>query len=386
MPSNLKPPKMGPEPTILSRKEVDALYETFEAVIVALEQLKVDYIVTGGSLLGAIRQHSILFRDDDIDIAIIGKGAYSRVSQNLQGLLGEDFQYVIAPWEGGDRVRPKKMPSVFLDLFCLCWYETMEQLIDVIGVKKNGQRQSDDYIDGITSSIRKCSISQSETTSLFPFWHFSTRKAVEMWTKEVYREHELFPLSRNPKFGPLEGIKGPRMPVLLLKRAFGLDCFDVYYQSGSLMVAKEANKQQGEIGDSNGDLLKPLVLNGGTWQGSEKAPLEEEVSLARCALNHTILILSIALVSSTITLVSTTTLVSSTITLVSTTTVNAPTHDTPLHFALFFPALFAYAASRPCQAATDSPRERTVVYISSRAIHTRRGVATRDSRVESGTS
>jgi hypothetical protein len=51
---------MGPEPTILSRKEVDALYATFEAVVAALEQLKVDYIVTGGSLLGAIRQHSIL--------------------------------------------------------------------------------------------------------------------------------------------------------------------------------------------------------------------------------------------------------------------------------------------------------------------------------------
>jgi hypothetical protein len=137
--SNFKPPKMGPEPMILSQKEVDALYETSEAIVAALEQLEVDYIVTGGTLFGAIWQHSILFCDDDVDIAIIGKGAYDKVSQNLQGLLGKDFQYVIAPWEGGDRVRPKKTPSIFLDLFCLYRYETMEQLIDVIGVKKNGQ-------------------------------------------------------------------------------------------------------------------------------------------------------------------------------------------------------------------------------------------------------
>ena len=64
-------PKQGPEPTLLSRKEVDALYETFDVVRKALDKLDVDYIVTGGSLLGAIRQHSILFCDDDIDIAII---------------------------------------------------------------------------------------------------------------------------------------------------------------------------------------------------------------------------------------------------------------------------------------------------------------------------
>jgi hypothetical protein len=34
---------MGPEPTLLSRKEFDALYETLEVVIAALAQLKVDY-------------------------------------------------------------------------------------------------------------------------------------------------------------------------------------------------------------------------------------------------------------------------------------------------------------------------------------------------------
>ena len=49
----------GPSPVLLSHKEIDALYNTLEVVTKALEQLDIDYIVTGGSLLGAIRQHSI---------------------------------------------------------------------------------------------------------------------------------------------------------------------------------------------------------------------------------------------------------------------------------------------------------------------------------------
>ncbi len=48
---------MGPKPLLLSRKEVDTLYirSMFEAVINALKVLNIDYIVTGGTLLGSIR-------------------------------------------------------------------------------------------------------------------------------------------------------------------------------------------------------------------------------------------------------------------------------------------------------------------------------------------
>lgn len=267
---------MGPSPTLLSRKEVDALYETLAAVIRCLDELKVDYIVTGGSLLGAIRQHSILFCDDDVDIAIIDRedGAYDKVSEHLQELLGKDFLYSIKPWEGGDKVRPKHMSNVFLDVFCLRRYETQKELVDAIGVKKNGKPQSQEYLDSILNSIETCT--QSEATPLYPCWHFNTRKAIEMWTNEVYKEHELFPITQDLKFGPLEGIKGPRMPVLLLKRAFGKDCFDVYYQSASHKVMKNSNKQQGDYGDCNGDHFKPLVLEGGTWETAEKVPLQED--------------------------------------------------------------------------------------------------------------
>ena len=95
---------LGPEPTLISRKEVDALYETLAAVRAALDRLAVDYILTGGSLLGAVRQHSLLFCDDDIDVTIIdtidehGTTAYERVSQRLGTELGEDFSYTIRPY------------------------------------------------------------------------------------------------------------------------------------------------------------------------------------------------------------------------------------------------------------------------------------------------
>lgn len=102
-----------------------------------------------------------------------------------------------------------------------------------MGVKANGQTQPDDYVDGIVDTIHSCAFSQGEWTPLGPFWQFHTRKAIELWPKEAYREHELVPLDRHLPFRPLDGIGGPRMPVLLLQRAFGNDCFDVYNASAS---------------------------------------------------------------------------------------------------------------------------------------------------------
>ena len=297
-------PSMGPEPTLLSRKEVDALYETMQVVVKALSQLQVEYIITsGGSLLGAIRQHSILFCDDDIDIAILdiddnnksssstnsSCNAYDKVSTNLQQLLGPNYQYQIRPWEGGDRVRPKQMNNVFVDIFVLRRYNNMDELKSVIGIKKNGQPQSDQYVHDIVQTIQECATAQGETAPLFPLWHFHTRKAIEMWPKEVYRHDELFPLCRTLRFGPLTGIQGPRMPVLLLKRAFGPDCFEVYYQSGSHQTNTKtgASFSSSSFSSSNhqhhtakkdnndGDFLPPLVSLGGMWEGGTKQKLSD---------------------------------------------------------------------------------------------------------------
>ncbi len=157
---------LGPEPTLLSRREVDALYETLQAVTNALKSLRVEYIVTGGSLLGAIRQHSILFCDDDIDIAIIetdsegGTSTYDHVALNLQQELGSGYIYSKRPWEGGDKVRPTRMPSVFLDLFTIRRFDSLAQLIDLVATKKNGQPQSVEYVQDIVSKVQECTVTQ----------------------------------------------------------------------------------------------------------------------------------------------------------------------------------------------------------------------------------
>ncbi|KAL3933839.1 MAG: hypothetical protein SGBAC_010228, partial [Bacillariaceae sp.] len=324
-----KPPKtpLGPEPTLLSRKQVDALYETIRVVQTALTRLNVDFIVTGGSLLGAIRQHSILFCDDDIDIAVLdydGTVYEQIVVPNLQQTLDdvvkeenerdatrkkknpESFVFQIKPWEGGDRIRPKRMNTVFVDLFVLRSYQTEQDLLQVIGRKKNGQPQSQEYIDSVLGKLTRSAYSQGEADSLYPCWQFSTRKAIEMWSKEVYRESELFPLRDDLKMGPVTKIKGPAQPVRLLKRAFGEDCFHVYYQSVSHVGGtnnasgnkneKEPNIQpdksegastsnqdqthrQGPQHDKDSQkkkiMLKPLVSAAGTWEQNPKVPLEE---------------------------------------------------------------------------------------------------------------
>ena len=326
--------RAGPEPLLLSRKEIDVLYDVFDVLRKALALLQVEYIVTGGSLLGAVRQHSILFCDDDIDIAVLddcdcecnstvpahdndddeeeeeesGSVYESVVVPHLQSALdavvadktnGNDKDndkkciYQIKPWEGGDRIRSKRYNSVFVDLFVLRKYPTLKSFLSVIGVKRNGQAQPESYVNSILDKIKNSTATATTTRtrtrttamattnddddsseqndanssnngadaarssstdcdddddSLFPFWQFSTRNAIEMWPKEVYRANkaarppglqsqsrdqqtdELFPLQKHMKIGPLTGFCGPNMPVTLLKRAFGDDCFEVYYR------------------------------------------------------------------------------------------------------------------------------------------------------------
>ena len=269
-------PKIGPEPTLLSRKEVDALYETLSIIQHHLNSLSIRFIVTGGSLLGAIRQHSILFCDDDVDIAIIDEdGAYDKVRLHLPSMLSDGYQYQTMPWPGGDRVRPRKMNNVFVDIFCLRRYKSEQELIDVIGVKANGQAQSEEYVHDILRTIQTAAFSQGETLELYPCWQFSTRKAIEMWPKEVYRESELFPLSL-VNMGPIIDLSAPRVPVLLLKRAFGRDCFEVFYQSISHSHQTSGNDNLDKQQEQETPTLPPLTNAGGTWESQTKQPLKEQ--------------------------------------------------------------------------------------------------------------
>lgn len=172
------------------------------------------------------------------------------------------------------------MPSVFLDLFTLRRYDTIADLVEVIEFKKNGQPQTAEYVAKIVRTIEVAAGTQHMRGPLCPFWHFNTRKAIEMWPKEVYRDRELLPLTKDLKFGPLVGVCGPRTPVTLLKRAFGADCFDVYYQSSSHNARKlPSGSSVRSIVAKNpedGGKLPPKLSGGGEWEGGKKMALKEE--------------------------------------------------------------------------------------------------------------
>lgn len=208
---------------------------------------------------------------------------YERAKSQLPAILGKEYQYTIRPWEGGDKVRLKSCSNVFLDVFVMREYKNANELMEVIGVKKNGDRQNDEYVTGVVDTIYNSLHSQGENKTYekkaaratvedvpYPIWHFNTRKAVELWPKEVYRECELYPTIHSLKMGPAVRIAGPNTPVWLLKRAFGSDCFDVYYQ----IMSHGGNDSS--LHQTDGADLKPLVGQGGQWSQSVKAALSDE--------------------------------------------------------------------------------------------------------------
>ena len=150
--------------------------------------------------------------------------------------------------------------------------------------------------------------------NIFPFYHFNTRKAMELWPKECYLPYELFPIVTNYKMGPVVGCSGPNMPVVLLERAFGRDCFDVYYPSFSHSLGRKIQSSKQEVpvdqeklstascliegqtetshagtnlqqtshyssstvDDEARQAMSAHNLPGGTWQGGVKKKLEAE--------------------------------------------------------------------------------------------------------------
>jgi len=264
-------PPLGPNPLHLTRTQYESLYETLSKLQEVLFHLQIPYIVTGGSLLGAVRQQSILFCDDDIDVGLlVDEEQRKSTLDSIQDAFKEDkrFLYQREPWEGGDRIR-HVCHHVFVDVFCIRPYENMDDLRTVIGWKRNGQAQSEEYVTGIQDTIADC------IGSARPFYHFCTRKAIELWTKEVYLEHELYPLS-SLRLGPLT-VPGPRMPLQQLYRAFGNDCLHVYYASSS---HQETSVTHTHVQDSSNTPLTPIVGAGGTWQHHTKTELSDEQYLS----------------------------------------------------------------------------------------------------------
>ncbi len=63
-------PSRGPAPLLLTTNQVDGLYDCLETAMIAFSDIGVSFVIVAGTLLGAVRSQSILFCDDDVDIAI----------------------------------------------------------------------------------------------------------------------------------------------------------------------------------------------------------------------------------------------------------------------------------------------------------------------------
>ena len=60
--------------------------------------------------------------DDGLIEGSTSRSTYERVRRALPRLLGDAFTYTVRPWEGGDKIRLKRMTSVFVDVFTLRRY------------------------------------------------------------------------------------------------------------------------------------------------------------------------------------------------------------------------------------------------------------------------
>ena len=249
----------SPSPLLLDQRSVDALYVCLEGLQAALQQLQIPFVLIAGSLLGAVRSRSLLFCDDDVDVAVFEED-YPRVLELLPERLGKAHTFSRRPWPGADRVRPRACPQVWIDVFVLRRFVNVNELRAAVKLKDNGQPQSREY-------VREC-LEAAATAAEYPIWHYDARKAVELWPREFLTRSELFPLRHDLSFGPLRSVACPAQPLSYLRRAYGNDCLQVYRVADShLAWSSEVRARWEHVQRTSAVPLPPAGV---------PAPLEEQ--------------------------------------------------------------------------------------------------------------
>lgn len=270
----------GPTPLFLSQPEIDELYDMMEVLIQALDELLIPYSIMAGTLLGAVRSNSILFNDHDIDIAIIEQPAYdddickilqqklppffeqihktgqsSRQSSNSsfeeQSQISHDtnstdqspaeavtarYEYHHRPTEICDRIKSTMLPNVWIDIFVLRKYLHKQDLYSITSTNDDDGLESPDYQTQYFKTIESL-FRRDDITG--PIYHYHRPKAIVSKPNDFMSPEELLPVQKTFSFGPLCQVSGPQMPVRILLRRFGQDCFTHYRLNNHLQQSSQ---------------------------------------------------------------------------------------------------------------------------------------------------
>ena len=99
---------------ILTQSEVNDLYEMFNHLVSTLDKYSIDYCVTDGTLLGAIRHGGLIPWDDDCDIAIERKDV--PLLFHLKYIFQHNNKYKLI--KVGKYIKLKK-DKIWIDIFIL---------------------------------------------------------------------------------------------------------------------------------------------------------------------------------------------------------------------------------------------------------------------------
>ena len=180
----------------MTQKAAHMQYDAFGALIKILDQHHIEYWITCGTLLGAVRHEGLISYDDDIDIFIKEEDAQKLFSlkENLNAIgLGiyQDRPSIKIYGLKGPLMRPKKKSFKIVDGL---WFvrRKIERFptIDVYPAKREG-----DFIV-----------------------HANPRAKLN-FPHKYYRVQDVFPLKKY-QFGPLQ-VSGPHLPDFHLEKAYG---------------------------------------------------------------------------------------------------------------------------------------------------------------------
>jgi lipopolysaccharide cholinephosphotransferase len=198
----------------MKQGQIDQLYLLIKEVDEVLTKMGIPYFVIGGTLLGAIRHQGLIPWDDDIDIGIFEKDLDLLYTQRFQrhlekrGLvLNEDGDLGILKihFKKGNRIKGHTHKFPFLDIFVY---------------KKTKAQGTQKYI-------------------------LADEDARFIWPKDAYPKTDLFPIV-NYTFGPLQ-LPGPFRAKKLLKKIYGSDVFDYYYEEYDHQTEKKRRKVKAKM-------------------------------------------------------------------------------------------------------------------------------------------